>query len=108
MQGLDTDWTTEEKAIAQKAFQSAYEREISALVSDVKTKMHSISGLDDLWQVHDYLSARRHDIDGKYDYRYSVLIFVFSQLVREGWLHLDDLDGLDPSKLKKVTALSRM
>jgi hypothetical protein len=108
MQAVDTDWTTEEKAIARKAFQSAYEREIAALVSDVKTKMLNISGLDDLWQVHDYLSARRHDIDGKYDYRYSALIFVFSQLVREGWLYLDDLEGLDPSKLKKVAALSRM
>lgn len=77
-------------------------------MKDVKDKINHISDLEDLWRLHDYLSARRHDIDGKYDYRYSVLIFVFSQLVREGWLSLADLEGLEPAKQKKVAALARM
>jgi hypothetical protein len=58
--------------------------------------------------LHDFLSARRHEIDGKYDYRYSVLIFVFAGLVKEGWLNIDELEGLQKDKLTKVAALARM
>jgi Photoprotection regulator fluorescence recovery protein len=61
-----------------------------------------------VWQLHDFLSAKRHDIDGKYDYRYSVLIFVFATLIREGWLHLDELKGLHTDKLTKMAVLAQM
>lgn len=64
--------------------------------------------MDDIWQLHDFLSARRHELDGKYDDRESGLIFVFSNLVKEGWLSLDELDGLEPAKLSKISALTRM
>ncbi|NJM74095.1 MAG: hypothetical protein HC862_30640, partial [Scytonema sp. RU_4_4] len=53
----------------------------------------------DLWRLHDFLSARRHEVEGKYDYQYSVLLFVFAGLVKEGWLHLTELEGLDKDKL---------
>jgi hypothetical protein len=36
------------------------------------------------------------------------LIFVFAQLVREGWLHIKDLEGLEVDKIAKVSALTRM
>jgi hypothetical protein len=61
-----------------------------------------------MWHLHDFLSARRHEVDGKYDYRYSMLIFIFARLVKEGWLHLNELEGLDKSKIAKIAALSRM
>lgn len=64
--------------------------------------------LGELWQLHDFLSAKRHEIEGKYDYQYSVLLFVFAGLVKEGWLHLNELQGLDKDKLSKVAVLSRM
>ncbi|OAB58505.1 hypothetical protein AY600_12440 [Phormidium willei BDU 130791] len=108
MPQTDIDWTTAEKDLAQAAFKKAYHREVAALVNDVKTKVEAISGLDELWQLHDYLSARRHDIDGKYDYRDSMFLFAFSQLIKEGWLSLEELEGLHPSKQKKVAALARM
>jgi hypothetical protein len=37
---------------------------------------------DDVWRLHDYLTKKRREIDGKYDYRYSVLIFVLGRLLR--------------------------
>ncbi len=108
MQVTDTEWSHIEQNIAQVAFDKAYDREINALIKEINEKASVISQIEDIWGLHDYLSARRHDIDGKYDYRYSVLVFVFARLVKEGWLQIDDLEGLEASKLKKVTALSRM
>lgn len=108
MQVTETEWSQAEQNIAQVAFDKAYDREINALIKEINEKASVISQIEDIWGLHDYLSARRHDIDGKYDYRYSVLVFVFARLVKEGWLQLDDLEGLEASKLKKVTALSRM
>ncbi|MEY3256049.1 hypothetical protein FLX35_06430 [Cylindrospermopsis raciborskii LB2897] len=104
----DIEWSTTEKELARKAFDQAYEREINALIETVREQASTITKLDEIWQLHDFLSARRHQIDGKYDYRYSVLIFVFAQLVREGWLHIKDLEGLEVDKIAKVSALTRM
>jgi Photoprotection regulator fluorescence recovery protein len=108
MQVTDTEWSHVEQNIAQAAFDKAYDREISALIKEINEKASVISQIEDIWGLHDYLSARRHDIDGKYDYRYSVLVFVFARLVKEGWLLIDELEGLEASKIKKVAALSRM
>jgi Photoprotection regulator fluorescence recovery protein len=104
----DTEWSKQEQEIAQKVFEKAYMRETSALIEEVRQRAGAIAELDEIWRLHDFLSARRHDLDGKYDYRYSVLIFVFARLIEEGWLHLEDLEGLDTDKLTKVSALARM
>lgn len=108
MQVTDTDWSKTEKTIARAAFDQAFQREMAALIKQVRNGAGEIASLEDLWQLHDFLSARRHEIDGKYDYRYSVLIFVFSRLVREGWLQIDELAGLAPDKLTKITVLANM
>jgi Photoprotection regulator fluorescence recovery protein len=108
MQSSDVEWSKTEKQVARAAFDLAYQRETNALIQDVRQQTGAIVELDEVWQLHDSLSARRHEIDGKYDYRYSVLIFVFARLVKEGWLHLHELEGLEVDKLTKVAALTRM
>lgn len=108
MQASESEWSKIEKQIAEEAFNKAYEREIGALIETVREKASSIAKLEDLWHLHDFLSAKRHQIDGKYDYRYSVLIFVFANLVKDGWLNLDELEGLERNKLAKIAALTRM
>jgi len=108
MQVSNAEWSQTEQTIAQTAFNRAYEREINTLIKEVHKKASAIVELNDVWQLHDFLSARRHEIDGKYDYRYSGLVFVFARLVKEGWLHLNELEGLDKDKLTKVAALARM
>jgi len=57
---------------------------------------------DDIWELHDFLTEKRKEIDEKYDYRYSVLILVFGRLLREGWIELDNLEGLDEDKITKI------
>jgi hypothetical protein len=108
MQVSEVDWSKTEQKVAKEAFEKAYEREIAALIQEVRAQASAIAELDDMWRLHDFLSARRHDIDGKYDYSYSALLFIFARLVKEGWLHLDELKGLQIDKLSKVAALSRM
>jgi Photoprotection regulator fluorescence recovery protein len=108
MQLTDTEWSQAEQQVAENAFKKAYEREIDALINEVRSQASNITGIDDMWRLHDFLSGRRHAIDGKYDYRYSMLLFVFADLVKEGWLRVEELEGLEKSKLAKIAALSRM
>lgn len=108
MQVSETTWSETEQKAAKKAFDLAYERETLALIKEFREKANSIDEVKEIWVLHDFLSAKRHEIDGKYEYRYSVLIFVFARLLKEGWLHLDELEGLDKDKRVKAAALSRM
>jgi hypothetical protein len=108
MQVSEADWTDLEKKIAQTAFNRAYEREVEVLLKQVREEVSTIAELKALWQLHDFLSAKRHEIEGKYHYQYSALLFVFADLVKEGWLQLNELEGLNQDKLSKIAALARM
>jgi len=108
MQVSQAEWSQQEQEIAHQALRLAYERETSTVVTLVREKAGELEALEDLWKLHDYLSARRHDIDGKYDDTYSMLVFVFARLVKEGWLKIEELEGLDRAKVSKVNIMSRM
>lgn len=108
MQVSEAEWTDSEKKIARSAFDHAYEREIEALLKQVQEQASTVVDLGSLWQLHDFLSAKRYEVEGKYDFQYSVLLFIFAGLIKDGWLHLDELEGLDKDKLSKVIVLSRM
>lgn len=108
MSATENYWSSTEKEIAQRAFEKARSREINTIIETVHKVANSITNLDEVWRLHDYLSSKRYEIDGKYDDRESVLIFVFSQLVKEGWLSVDELEGLNSDKIAKLNALARM
>ncbi|BAU09857.1 hypothetical protein LEP3755_03320 [Leptolyngbya sp. NIES-3755] len=108
MQVSEIQWSETEKKISRSAFDQAYQREIEALIQEVIHRSGTVSNQQDVWQLHDFLSARRHEIDGKYDYRYSGLIFVFARLIKEKWLSIEELKGLETDKLAKISALIRM
>ncbi len=108
MQVSESEWTDAEKKIAQSAFEQAYEQEIEALLKQVQQQVSTLETMNDLWQLHDFLSAKRHEVDGKYNFQYPALPFVFADLIKEGWLHLTDLEGLSQDKLSKIAALARM
>lgn len=97
-----------EETIAKQALQKAYERETSALIANIRDRASSLAELNDLWYLHDLLSTKRYEIDGKYAYNFSTIVFDFAQLVKEKWLHIDDLKGLKPEILSKISALARM
>jgi len=101
-------WTDTEIEISNRVLRHAYERETNTLITEVRRTIKDLKDVEELWQVHDLLSSKRYDLDGKYDTRESMLVFTFAQLVKEGWVNLDDLQGLDKAKLAKISSLSKM
>lgn len=95
-------WSKKEKDIARRAFEMALEREGLELLSRLKEMANTAENREDVWQIHDFLTKRRKGIDQKYDFRYSVLINVFGRLIREGWIGIDELQGLDEDKIAKI------
>ena len=105
---MNAEWTTTEEDIAKRAFDIAYKREITSLIDLVRSKASSLAEIDDMWRLHDFLSVKRHEVDGRYDYRLPMLIFIFAGLVKDGWLTLSELEGLNADKIAKITALTCM
>ena len=90
---MPTDhWSPTEKKIARRAFDAAYGREIAAIMEELRRKVGGMKSAKDLWQIEDFLRERRDEVDWKYDYRYSQLIYVFSILHHQGFLTEADLN----------------
>jgi len=95
-------WSATDKKVARRAFEVAYQKECAAVLDKLKEIAAAASNPDDLWEIRDFLTDVLKEINDKYDYRYSVLIFVFARLVREGWLSVADLDGLGEDKMTSI------
>jgi Photoprotection regulator fluorescence recovery protein len=64
----DLAWSRAEKAIARRAFQSALEQELEALVEQAKRMAQRIEHPSELWKLEEFLTRRGNEIDRKYDY----------------------------------------
>jgi hypothetical protein len=104
----ETEWSKPEKEIARKAYRAAYNKETMAIAENVRKMAAEINEPSDLWKIHDYLSEKRKETDEKYDYRYSVLIWVFARLIYDGWIRLEDLEGLSDAKLQKIRGVAEL
>ena len=98
----DEKWTDREKKIARRVFESAVSEELNSTIADFKARAAAVSEPEDMWALEHYLRERRRDIDRKYDYRYSQLIWVFGQLLREGRIREEQLAGLSEEKLNDI------
>src|SRR4029453_11075817 len=101
----ELSWSKREKQIAHAAFEQALEREAAALLAEVRAKAQILTELGDLWQLEQFLRDNRRAFEQRYDYRYSVLLYVFADLIQAGWLSLDDLAGLADDKRARIAAL---
>jgi hypothetical protein len=108
MLARDITWSKTEKAVARMAFDLAYRRECEAITKGINDMIHDMANPGNIWRLHDFLSEKREEIDAKYDYRYSVLIFVFARLMKEGWLEASDLGGLHEDKVARIITLANM
>ena len=100
---MSTDhWSATEKKIARRAFDAAHEREIAAVMEELRRRVSRMAMAKDLWQIENFLRNRRGEFDEKYDYRYSQLIYVFSILHHQGFLTEADLAGLSSDKIEAV------
>src|ERR1700686_4281377 len=87
-------WSKSEKAIARTAFDAALGRELHEVIQEAKRMANGIQTSSALWDLEQYLTERRKQIDRKYDYRYSQLTLVFGRLLYENRLGEEDLRGL--------------
>lgn len=107
-QATETQWSTQERTIAKGALSIAQQRELAALIKLVRETASQVSSIDEVWHLHDFLSARRFDIDGKYDDRDDEILFVLAKLKKDGWVLPEDLTGLESAKISKIMALTRV
>jgi len=101
-------WTQAEKVIARRIFDRAYERECTIILNKVKEMLSGNENPKEIWNIEEYLNKERMKIEGKYDYRYSVLIIVFGQLVRDGLIEKSDLQGLGQEKIERIISIGSM
>ena len=100
-------WSAKEKAVAHKAFDLALKRELDAVIQEAKDKAVRIKEPSELWELEHWLTRRRREIDGKYDFSYSSLLLTFAILLRGGYLSEEDLHGLGQDKLDSIRRIVR-
>lgn len=100
-------WSDAEQAVAREAFERAYGRAVEKLVATVQSRAGELNTADSVWQLHDFLSIERHTIEGRFDFRFEGLLFVFASLVKDRLLQVEELSGLETEKLAKITAMAR-
>src|ERR1035441_3678704 len=98
----DLRWSPKEKAIARRAFDRALHRELEATIQEARQIAARIKEPDELWELERHLTQRRKEIDAKYEFKYSVLLLVLADLVREDRINLDELHGLGEDKLRII------
>ena len=100
---MDPDhWTPAEKRIARRVYDAALDRELAQVMAEFKRRAAAATEPQDMWAIEKYLARAGRDIDAKYDYRYSVLEFVFARLLREGRIEDSDLQGLADNRLERI------
>jgi len=103
----DMTWSRSEKAIARQAFNAALKRELDELMQEAKEIASQIKQPSDLWDLQEYLTQRRKEIDRKYDYRYSHLTHVFGRLLYETRVSEEELRGFSKDKLKTIRSVAK-
>jgi hypothetical protein len=95
-------WSSTEKAIARRCFDRALQQELDAAIQSTKQKAAKIKQASELWELERQLTHLRKKLDDQYEYKYSTLILLFADLVREGKLDPEDLRGLSGDKLRHI------
>ena len=104
----DMAWGTTEKKVARRVFDAALQRELADIMADFKSRAAQASTPDDLWAIQAHLARVQHDIDRKYDYRYSMLEFVLGRLMREQRIQLQDLTGMKAERIARICRIASL
>ena len=104
----DPTWSRSERAIARKVFDAALKRELQDVVQKAKQKASQIKEPADVWELEQYLTQRRKEIDRKYQFRSSRLTQVLGMLLCEGRIADDELRGLRDDKVKAIRSLAKV
>jgi len=95
-------WSPSEKKIAHAVFEAALEQELAHTLAEFKRRAAALNSADQMWALRSFLESSEREIQGKYDFRCSQLLFVFGRLVREGRVSAAQLQGLSQDKLDTI------
>ena len=101
-------WSVSEKRLSRRVFDAALQRELAEIVTEFKEKAAQVTAPEDMWPIQEYLRDKHHDIQAKYDYRYSQLLIVFGKLLREGRIQEQELRGLSEEKLSYIQRIGAL
>jgi hypothetical protein len=102
----ESTWSRSEKTVARAAFDAALKRELQEVMQQAKQMANQINEPADLWDLEQYLTQRRKEIDRKYVYKYSQLTHVFGRLLHEKRLCEEELRGLGEDKLRLIRSFA--
>lgn len=98
----DMKWTDAERRLAREVFDAALRKELSEVIAKFKSRAAALSEPDELWTLVRRTDRKRQEIDRKYDFRYSQLLRVLGQLVREDRIPEQALTGLSEEKISII------
>ena len=101
----DLVWSPSEKKAARRLFELALQRELGALMAELKARADAAESPDDLWDIETFLTEARERIELTYDYRYSKLIVVFARLLHAKRIEDHELEGLSEDKRTQIRSL---
>ena len=104
----EPNWSRPERATARKVFDAALQRELQDVVQKAKQMANQIKEPADVWELENYLTRRRKDIDSKYDFRTSRLTRVFGRLLCEGRITEAELRGLREDKMNSIRSCAKV
>jgi hypothetical protein len=79
----DQSWSRSEKTAARQAYDAALKRELQEVMQEARRMASKINRPTDVWDLEQYLTERREEIDRKYVFRPSELTRVFGRLLHE-------------------------
>jgi hypothetical protein len=101
-----TDWTSEEQVVARTAFELGKQRSITALITTLQEQSRKLDTPESIWKLHDHLSTERYLFEGRAEFDKSNVLFVLADMIKQRLITMDDLQGLDQTKVSKVKAMS--
>lgn len=98
----DIIWSGSEKKVARRAFDKALERALAKIMAEFKARASAVTTPEEMWAIGEDLYRRRREVEDMFDNRYSQLLLVFPQLIREGYLDQEELSGLADEKMERI------
>lgn len=101
-----SDWTFTDQYIASQAFELGKQRLITSLINTLQRESSQLDTAESIWRLHDFLSSARYQYEGRSDFEFSTILFHLADMLKHNLISLEDLNGLEQSKLSKVIAMA--
>jgi len=102
----NTEWTPREIEIAQLAFSAGTKNAEAELIRQVQEKSVNLTDIQSLFEMHDYLSIERYELEGRSRFDPDTALFAFAEMVKRGLMDVSALEGLEQKKISKIRAMS--